>query len=130
MLGSFDRLDENELNLVLNQVARRMLVLRAGVPDATFWFGVLMRVGRWLQTEPVVNEVEKEYLLNPKLDNGSPISGRVRAMKNMRERTGANLSACKEIVDLWIKDNIEIVHPSVKASWLCCKENMEKANGK
>lgn len=122
---TFDALDENELNLVLNQVARRMLVLRAGVPDASLWYGVLMRVGKWLRTEPVLNDTEKNFLIDPPLDNGKPISGRIRAIRNMRERSGGNLSACKEIIDAWIKDNFDAVHSSVRESWLCNKQNME-----
>lgn len=130
MFESFDKLDENELALVLNQVARRMLVLRVSTPDASFWYGVLMRVGKWLQTEPFVNEAEKKFLVDPPFDNGRPVSGRVKAIKSMRERSGAQMSACKEIIDVWIKENFDIVHPSVKESWLCNKKNMEsRANG-
>jgi len=54
MFESFDTLDENELMLILNQVGRRMLVLRCETPDASFWYGVLMRVSKWLSTEPIV----------------------------------------------------------------------------
>lgn len=122
--ANFDKLDENELRLVINQVARRMMILRATTPDAAFWYGVLMRVNKWLSTTPEVNDEEKELLINPP----TAISGRARAMKNMRERSGMQLSACKDIVDAWIKDNIDKVHTSVKASFYTSEKNRKEAN--
>ena len=121
--SEFDKLDENELTLVINQVARRMIILRATTPDSAFWYGVLMRVNKWLSTEPIVNEKEKELLLNPPTN----VSGRTRAVKSMRERTGANMAACMEIVDAWIKDNLSRVHDSVKSSFLSSAKNRKEA---
>jgi hypothetical protein len=119
LFESFDKLNENELAMVLQQVARRMLFLRCTTPDSGFWYDVLMRVGKWLNADPIVNDVEKAILHNPEPDT----SGRVRAMRNMRERSGLQLSACKHIVDDWIKHNLDFVHHSVKESFLNRKED-------
>jgi len=121
---TFDELDENELAIVLTQVARRMSVLRCTTPDMLFWHSVIMRVNKWLSTEPVLNHVEKEFLLSPPANT----SGRLRAMRSMRDRSGMQINACKEVIDAWIKINIELVHDSVRASYFC-NENNRKAHG-
>lgn len=123
LFETFDRLDENGLALVLHQVGRRLLVLRCTTPDASFWYSVLMRVNKWLASEPIVNDAEKALLLNPPAN----VSGRVRAIRSMRERTGANMSACKEIIDDWIKENLSLVHDSVRSSWLSSDKNRKEA---
>ncbi len=115
LFETFDKLDENELTLVLNQVGRRMLILRASAPDSSFWYSILMRVNKWLATEPIVNEDEKKLLINEQPSN---LNGRTRAIKNMRERSGRNMSACMAVVDKWISDNIDLVHESVRTSYL------------
>jgi hypothetical protein len=125
MFETFDKLDENELTLIINQVARRMMTLRCATPDTAFWYSVLLRVSKWLATTPFVDETEKKFLINPPFDGETRLSGRVQAMKHMRERSGAQLSACKEIIDVWIKDNLSSVHPTVSASWLSNNKNVE-----
>ncbi len=122
-LENFDQLDENELALVLNQIGRRMLVLRSDVPDSAFWYGVLMRVNKWLATQPFVNDAEKQLLVNPP----SNVSGRVRAIKSMRERSGRNMYSCMAVVDKWIKENLDLVHDSVRASYLANDKNRREA---
>lgn len=126
LFESFDKLDENELTLVINQVARRMIMLRASTPDSTFWYGVLMRVNKWLKTDPHVNEAEKAHLLAPP---GS-LNGRTRAIKSMRERSGANMAACMDIVDKWILENLHAVDPVVRASFLSNAKNAEAAKAR
>ena len=123
LFESFDQLDENELMLVLNQVGRRMLVLRCESPDSSFWYSVIMRVAKWLSTEPTVNEAEKQVLLSPPTN----VSGRMRAIRSMRERSGRNLTACKDVVDKWIKDNLAMVHESVRESFLSSDKNRKEA---
>lgn len=123
---SFDKLDENELSLVLDQVARRMMMLRTSTPDAAFWYGVLRRVGKWLSTEPVVNEVEKNLLFSPPTN----LNGRTRAIKSMRERSGANMAACIEIVDKWVLDHLDEVDAAVRNSFLSNTKNVAAARAK
>lgn len=120
LFESFNQLDENELTLVINQVARRMMMLRYDTPDSSFWFGVLMRVSKWLAADPRINETEKDMLLSPPatLSGHSPTHGRVRAIKNMRDRSGRNMTACMAVIDGWIKDNFDSVDESVKTSYL------------
>lgn len=125
LLETFDNFDENDLSMVLKQVARRMMVLRARTEDSTFWFGVLLRVSKWLSQTPVVNTVEQELLIDPPFADNKRMSGRMQAIKHMRERSGMQLTACMHIVDAWVKDNFERVHETVRASWLSCKENVE-----
>lgn len=119
LLENFDQLDENQLALVLNQVGRRMLNLRFDSPDSTFWYGVLMRVNKWLSTQPSVNEAEKQLLFNPPTN----VSGRIRAIKSMRDRSGRNMTACMHVIDKWIGENINTVHESVKVSYLSSEKN-------
>lgn len=128
MFETFDKLDENECALVINQVARRMMVLRCNVPDASFWYSTLLRIARWLSTTPTINEVEKEMLIDPPFVEEKRTSGRVQAMKHMRERSGTQLSACMKIVDAWVENNLEVVHPIVKASWLSTQKNRLENN--
>lgn len=128
LFESFDKLDENQLALVLNQVARRMLFLRSTTPDTSFWYSVLMRVNKWLSTEPVVNEVEKRILIDPPFDDGKPISARTRAIRHMRERSGTQLSACMKIVDKWVGENIKFVHAAVRESWLSNTNNRDSVS--
>lgn len=113
-LETFDNLDEDQLRLVINQVARRMLILRCTTPDVAFWHSALMRVNKWLGSTPAVNEIEEKYLTSP----AENTSGRVRAIRHMRERSGMQMAAVKEIIDAWIKENLSIVHESVKNSYL------------
>lgn len=124
MMEHFDKLDENELAMVINQISRRMAVLRCTSPDIAFWHGVLMRVCKWLATEPVVNESEKKLLIDPPTN----VSGRTRAVKNMRERSGMNMSTCMGIIDAFIHDNLDKVHATVRASYLSNDKN-RRAHG-
>jgi len=119
MFETFDKLDENELTIVINQVARRMMLLRCTTPDVAFWYEVLMRVNRWLSTDPAINDNEKNLLVSPP----TGVSGRAQATISMRKRSGMQLSACKNIIDAWIKDNLALVHDSVRSSYFSSDKN-------
>ncbi len=99
---SFDKFDEHDLSLVLQQVRRRLIMIRQDTPDAPFWFSTLVRVGKWLDNSPVLNPQEKNTILNPP---DGLTSGRVRAIRMFRERTGMRLRACQDVVNKWMTDN-------------------------
>lgn len=118
---NFDQLDENQLVMVLNQVARRMLILRQDTLDSPFWYSVIMRVSKWLTTAPVMTETEKQLLINPPETS----TGRMKAIRSMRARTGSNITVCRDIIDDWIKNNINIVHNSVRVNYLASTSRVQ-----
>ena len=116
-LNSFD---ENQLGMLLHQIGRRMLILRATTPDSAFWYSVLMRVNKWLSTTPILDDEEKTLLCT---EPGPGVSQRIRAVRHLRDRTGMRLHACLDLVDDWISNNMNSVHESVKASYISYREN-------
>jgi hypothetical protein len=102
----FDAMDEADLALVIQQSARRLLTLRAEVPDTAFWFDTLQRITKMLNAVPTVNEKEKQLILHP----APGTNGRIRAVRNLRERTGMRLKAACEIVETWMKKhNLDVI---------------------
>src|SRR5438045_1102803 len=99
---TFEAMDERDLALVLTQVNRRMLMLRAGVPDTVFWYSVLARICKLLSASPTLTTSEKNLLSNPPKD----VNARIQVIKRLRERSGARLYACRDIVDEWMKLNL------------------------
>lgn len=98
----FNEMDESDLALILDEIGKRMLIIRAGTPSAPFWFGVLCRISRWLNNAPSLNEAEKSLVRGPWPDG---VNGKIRAMINLRVRTGIRLTHSKQIVEQWIKEN-------------------------
>lgn len=98
---SFDLFDEQDLSLVLNQVARRMLQLRPNTPDIGFWHTTIFRISKFLNSFPNLTEEEKQIIINAK--DGA---GKVAAVRKMRERTGMRLRACHDIIKDWAEKNI------------------------
>jgi hypothetical protein len=97
---SFDAFDENDLALVLTQVARRMLVLRKDTPDIGFWHSTIFRVSKFLGALPTLTEAEKNILL---VSNGTR---KIDVIRSIRQRTGFRLRACSEMVKSWIAKNM------------------------
>lgn len=120
--NTFEAFGENELTAILHQVAKRMMVLRSRTPDALFWFNVLMRVNKWLSVAPVISENEKALLLTAP----GTVSGRTKAIMSLRSRSGMRLYACKDIIDTFIKDNMDLVHPSVKEGYLTSHRSVDE----
>jgi hypothetical protein len=100
---SFDKMDESDLALILGQVARRILQLRQTSPDISFWFTITLRLSKWLNNLPRLNDVEKRFIIGP---NQVGVNGRVRAIVTLRQRSGMRLQAAKAVVDKWISDNL------------------------
>lgn len=99
---TFENFDEHDLSIVLQQVRRRLTELRYETPDAMFWINALTRMSKWLAASPTLTEQEKEVIRNPP---DGLTTGRIRAIKMLRERTGMRLRACQEIVNKWMTDN-------------------------
>jgi hypothetical protein len=97
---SFDLFDEQDLSLVLNQVARRMLALRPNTPDIGFWYSTLFRISRFLNSFPALTEEDKQSLLK---NRGA---GKIAVIRKLQERTGMRLKPCHEIVKAWMLKNM------------------------
>ncbi len=97
---SFDAFDEQDLSLVLIQVARRMLALRPNTPDIGFWHSTIYKASKFLNSFPSLTDEEKNLIINT---NGA---GKITAIKKMRERTGMRLRACNDIVKEWVVKNL------------------------
>jgi hypothetical protein len=124
LTADFDKLDEEELAYILAQAGRRMAVLRCTTPDMPFWHTVLSRVCKWLSADPTLTEAEKKLLHNPP----EKVSGRARSVMRLRDRTGMNMATCMKLIDTYIHDNIDTIHPTVKVSYFSREEN-RKAHG-
>lgn len=97
----FEHYNEEDLDLILKQVARRMLVLRRKSKDVVFWNETLIRIGKWLSNVPRVNKEEEDLIRNP--PQGT--NGYVQVIRHLRLRTGMRLKEAKEVVDVWLSAN-------------------------
>lgn len=98
-----DALDENDLIILLQQIGKRILVLRMNTPDAPFWFNVLLRITKWLSSEPTLNQEECDLIVNPP----EGINGKVKAIIRFRARTGMRLHTARDVVEAWMTANIK-----------------------
>ena len=83
-----------------------------------------MRVSKWLSTSPTLNSAEKLLLIAPPVG----VHGRIRAIKEMRDRSGRNLMPCMTVVDDWISKHLDDVHESVKTSYFENAKNRERTS--
>ena len=101
---TFDRMDVNCLEMVLYQVARRILEMRSDVPGSVFWSTTINRIGKWISSIPVLVDVEKDLVVS---------GNRMLAIKAFRARTGTRLMFARDVVDLWVLDNEELVNDEI-----------------
>ncbi len=99
--GTFDQFDEQDLSIVILQVAKRMLELRIHTPDIGFWYSVLFKTSKFLSSFPVLNDEEKLLAC----DNDA--RSLIKATRKLQDRTNMRLRPAYDIVKEWVFKNAD-----------------------